>query len=145
MSILQTIKTKLNKALHSRENPDKSTNDNDEDLLRISLAHDFSPFPGGRYPNDGEFNATRFRDKILVPALKTGKVVEVSLDGVGAVAASFLEEAFGCWSKVEELELSYVQSHLRIVTTEEVLDVHASLSHRYLAGEVKKFGAARSH
>ena len=97
-----------------------------------------------RYPNDGEFNATRFRDEVLVPALKTGKIVEVSLDDVGAVAASFLEEVFGCWSKVDELELSYVQDHLRIVTTEEVLDVHASLSHRYLAGDVKKFGAARS-
>ena len=145
MSILQTIKTKLHRALYSRENPNKPSDDNDEDLLRISLADDFYPFPGGRYPNDGEFNATRFRDEILVPALKTGKVVEVSLDGVGAVAASFLEEAFGCWSKVDELELSYVQDHLRIVSTEGVLEDHERLSHRYLAGEVTKFRAARSH
>ena len=145
MSILRTIKTKLHKALHSKENPDKSTNDNDEDLLRISLADDFSPFPGGRYPNDGEFNATRFRDEILVPALKTGNIVEVSLDDVGAVAASFLEEAFGCWSKVDELELSYVQDHLRIVTTEGVLEDHARLSRRYLAEHLKELEVVRSH
>ena len=102
-------------------------------IKRISLADDYSPFPGGRYPNDGEFNATRFREDILVPALKSADIVEVSLDGVGAVAASFLEEAFGRWITENGVDSDYARDHLRIVTTEKMLDVHQRLAERYLS------------
>ena len=34
----------------------------------ISIAEDFSAYPAGRYPADGEYNATTFRKEVLIPA-----------------------------------------------------------------------------
>lgn len=61
----------------------------------IRLASDFNPFPFGRYPSHGDWNGQRFRDEWLIPALKSGDVLEVDLDGARGLSPSFLEEAFG--------------------------------------------------
>lgn len=68
-----------------------------QDML-IAVA-DFSTYPSGRDSRDGDFNGTRFREEILVPAVKSAladesKVV-VSLANVMSFGSSFLEEAFG--------------------------------------------------
>jgi hypothetical protein len=36
----------------------------------IDVARDFSTYPRGREPQDGPDNATRFREELLLPALK---------------------------------------------------------------------------
>lgn len=60
----------------------------------LSIARDFSEFPGGRLKTDGPYSAEQFREDVLVPALSQGEPLIVVLDGnVGG--ASFLEEAFG--------------------------------------------------
>lgn len=73
--------------------------------MKISIATEFSEYPAGRYNSDGPYNATRFRQEILVPALKSasqrGEPVIVLLDGVGAYSSSFLEEAFGGLAREE--------------------------------------------
>ncbi|WP_082223900.1 STAS-like domain-containing protein [Pseudorhodobacter wandonensis] len=61
----------------------------------INIAIDFTKFPGGRYPQDGEGNGTSFREKFLLPVLKANKTAEVILDGALGYPSSFLEEAFG--------------------------------------------------
>ena len=61
----------------------------------IWVARDFSATPAGRVAEDGEDNATRFREKFLVPSLESGGITVVALDGVAWCAASFVEEAFG--------------------------------------------------
>lgn len=65
----------------------------------ISIAQDYSKTPAGRYPADGPFNGERFRDTILIPALRhaveTGDRIVVVLDGVLGYSSSFLEEVFG--------------------------------------------------
>ena len=99
----------------------------------ISLAREFSPFPAGRYQNDGEFNGTRFREEVLAPALKAGGVVEVSFDGVAGFGSSFLEEAFGGLLRNEKFEPSYVQDHLTITTTDDDLQDFRRLAEKYLA------------
>ena len=68
--------------------------------MRISIADDFSPYPGGRVRADGPKSGEAFRDEVLLPALKRaeqkGDSVTVSLDGVATgLGPSFLEEAFG--------------------------------------------------
>jgi hypothetical protein len=67
--------------------------------LRISIAKDFSQYPAGRTRRDGPNSAERFREDILVPALKKaisgGLRVVVELDGVYGYSSSFLEETFG--------------------------------------------------
>jgi hypothetical protein len=61
----------------------------------ISVAKDFSRFPAGRYLSHGPYPGEKFRDEILVPALREFELVQVDLDGTMGYGSSFLEEAFG--------------------------------------------------
>lgn len=67
-------------------------------LMQIDVAKQFSPYPSGRFTADGTFNGQRFREEILVPALRhaqsDGGKVTVDIDGVRSFGSSFLEEAF---------------------------------------------------
>lgn len=62
---------------------------------QIKIPEDYTRFPAGRYISDGSFSGQRFRDELLIPALKGGETVEVYLDGTLGYGSSFLEEAFG--------------------------------------------------
>ena len=64
-------------------------------MTTIRIATDFSDTPLGRFPDDGEFNGTRFRDELLCPALKSNDEVVVDIDRVEGYGSSFLDEAFG--------------------------------------------------
>ncbi|QBR40976.1 DUF4325 domain-containing protein [Kerstersia gyiorum] len=62
----------------------------------IDIAKDFSPFAAGRYRTDGPWSGEKFREEVLLPALKQPNiVVQVKLDGTLGLGSSFLEEAFG--------------------------------------------------
>lgn len=64
-------------------------------MRKISVASDFSVYPGGRTPEDGPCSGQEFRDNLLFPLLEAGEQVCVSLDGTRGYGSSFLEEAFG--------------------------------------------------
>jgi hypothetical protein len=61
----------------------------------IKIAADFSATPLGRYYEDGPFPGQKFREDLLIPALRSNDCVLVDLDGVEGLGSSFLEEAFG--------------------------------------------------
>jgi len=66
----------------------------------ISIADDYSRFPGGRWRKDGPYSGEQFRDDLLLPALMAASArqddkVIVDLDGVAGYSSSFLEESFG--------------------------------------------------
>lgn len=61
----------------------------------INIVKNFSKYPGGRTPADGDYSGSRFRDQLLVPALKKYANVVVEMDGTLGYGSSFLEEAFG--------------------------------------------------
>lgn len=61
----------------------------------IKIATDFSEVPAGRFYDDGPFPGEKFRNEILLPALREHKSVIVDLDGTAGYGSSFLEEAFG--------------------------------------------------
>jgi hypothetical protein len=61
----------------------------------ISIAKDFSVYPGGRTPEDGPFSGQEFRETFLIPALSGSEEVEINFDGTRGYGSSFLEEAFG--------------------------------------------------
>lgn len=66
--------------------------------MKISIAEDFSKYPAGRFPEDGPYNGTAFREEVLAPRLNElseTERLEVTLDGVAGVGSSFLEESFG--------------------------------------------------
>lgn len=64
-------------------------------MMTINIANEFSPFPAGRYISDGPFSGEKFRDGILLPALKANAKVCIIFDGAFGYGSSFLEEAFG--------------------------------------------------
>ena len=55
--------------------------------VTISIANNFSAYPAGRYPADGEYNATAFRKEWLLPALTDDARVAVTFDDVDGLAA----------------------------------------------------------
>lgn len=70
--------------------------------MMIDIATEFSPYPSGRDENDGKFNGTKFRQHLLIPAIKSAlagppdeRKIIIDIDGVRAFGSSFLEEAFG--------------------------------------------------
>ena len=80
----------------------------------ISMAADFSPTPAGRVDADGDHNATRFREKLLVPALERGGITVVDLGGVAWCAASFVEEAFAPLVTKHNYDAAVLHDVLRI-------------------------------
>ena len=62
--------------------------------ISINIAHDFTPYPGGRYPEDGKGNGTTFREVFLLPILQNGDRADIVLDGAAGYPSSFLDEAF---------------------------------------------------
>lgn len=61
----------------------------------INIAEEFSRYPSGRFISDGPNSGEKFRNKLLIPALKESETVIVVLDGVRGYPSSFTEEAFG--------------------------------------------------
>lgn len=65
------------------------------ETMNISIARQFSETPAGRYVSDGPASGQRFREEVLLPALRAGKNISIDLDGAVGFGSSFLEEAFG--------------------------------------------------
>ena len=61
----------------------------------ISVGKDFSIYPGGRTPDDGPDSGEDFREKFLVPVLKSHQCLTIALDDTRGYGSSFLEESFG--------------------------------------------------
>lgn len=64
-------------------------------MKKISIANDFSVFPGGREPSDGPFSGQEFRDNILIPIIEKNENAIINFDNVRGYGSSFLEESFG--------------------------------------------------
>ena len=90
-------------------------------MTTISVAKQFSRFPAGRYRTDGDFSGELFRDKLLVPALKSGDQVVVELDGVAGYGSSFLEEAFGGAVRALHLTVDRAMQQIQPVSTDPSL------------------------
>lgn len=94
-------------------------------MKTISIADDFSSAPAGRFPDDGPYNGTRFRDEFLLPALRSGEDVVVSLDGVSGFGSSFLEEAFGGLVRVHHINRDDLLRRLTVSYSDSALVFYA--------------------
>ena len=61
----------------------------------IKIAEQFTRYPAGRYRTDGPYSGQRFREDLLMPAMRSGKHVTIDFDGTMGFGSSFLEEVFG--------------------------------------------------
>ena len=105
--------------------------------MKISIAHDFSPYPGGRFPADGPKSGEAFRNEILLPALKRaerkGDSVTVSLDGVQSPGPTFWEEAFGGLVRECGYPPARLRKLMRIVSDSPIHNpFHLNLIWRYV-------------
>ena len=106
--------------------------------VSISIAKDFSEFPGGRLPADGPFNGTVFREEFLVPHLREGMYVVVSFDGVAGFGSSFLEEAFGGLVRINHFDKEWLDRHLELVTSENELTDFVEIANEFIREAVKE-------
>ena len=65
--------------------------------MKVIRVLDFSEFPGPRHEHIGPFSGQRFREEVLLPAIKEHGInnISIDLDGTAGYGSSFLEEAFG--------------------------------------------------
>jgi hypothetical protein len=81
----------------------------------ISVAKDFSQYPGGRFYADGPYPGEKFRNELLVPALRASQsVVTVDLDGTIGYGSSFLEEAFGGLVRLDGFTVGELRDRLKL-------------------------------
>lgn len=99
--------------------------------LVIRLAKDFTGRPGGRYRADGDFSGEEFRDALLVPALQTGKIVYVVLDGAEGYPKAFLEEAFGGLIRAGFSDV-YLRDYLRVANENPLYTPYKMLADIYI-------------
>ena len=107
----------------------------------LSIASSFSKFPAGRSKEDGPFNGARFRDEILIPALKnaaaSGDKLVVELDGVVGYSSSFLEEVFGGVARSRSLPPDVLRNAL-VIRAKDVAYQPAKLdAESYLAEAIQ--------
>jgi len=105
-------------------------------MIRIDIATEFSDTPAGRFPDDGPFNGEFFRKKFLVPALKSGDLVEVSMDGTEGFGSSFLDEAFGGLVRDEGFTREYVEQHLTLIANLKRTARYKRLAETYIRDAV---------
>jgi hypothetical protein len=106
----------------------------------LSIASEFSKYPAGRTRRDGPYSAERFRDDILVPALKgaaeKGGRVIVILDGVYGYSSSFLEETFGGLVRRRLFEPAWLRDSLLVQANDPIYASYKLDAQQYLADEL---------
>jgi hypothetical protein len=109
--------------------------------MMLSIASSFSKFPAGRSKEDGPFNGARFRDEILIPALKSaaasGDKLVVELDGVVGYSSSFLEEVFGGVARANSLPPDVIKNALVIKATDVAYQPAKLDAESYLADAIR--------
>ena len=91
------------------------------ELIKISIAKDFSKTPGPRYIKEGSFSAELFHQQILdkkfVDVLNRDAKIILDLDGTLGYGTSFLEETFGGLAR--KYGADNVTQKIEIVSKEE--------------------------
>jgi hypothetical protein len=98
----------------------------------ITIASDFTEFPGGRYRVDGKFSGEEFRDDVLVPALRTHEHVTVVLDGTAGYPSSFIEEAFGGLVRLHGFSRRDLETKLTVVANDSHYETYRLLAQKYI-------------
>jgi hypothetical protein len=84
-------------------------------MRTVSIAKEFSRYPGGRFERDGPYSGEEFRARYLIPALQAREKLVIAMDGVRGYGSSFLEEAFGGLVRLG-FEREFVRDHLTFET-----------------------------
>jgi hypothetical protein len=97
---------------------------------RLSLANDFSAFPGGAD------SAREFLIK-LVPLLDDHDRVVISLDGVAALPASFLKHVFHALVEEHGVEAAELNERVKLEATDPELQIYLYIAEKYAREEAQ--------
>jgi hypothetical protein len=97
----------------------------------INIARQFSRSPAGRYREDGPYSGQTFREKFLIPGLKSGANLIVEMDGTRGYGSSFLDEAFGGLRRLAGYTADDLLKRVIIRTNDPSLELEVK---RYLRG-----------
>jgi hypothetical protein len=103
-----------------------------EAVTTLNVATDFSPYPAGRYPEDGPFNGETFRERVLLPLLEKAKLVRVNIDGVALLPSSFWEETWGGLIREGRISRSEAQERIVVETSDPDLKRYVDLAAQFL-------------
>jgi len=98
----------------------------------INIAKDFTRYPGGRYPADGEGNGTDFREKFLLPVLQKKERSTVLLNGAVGYPSSFLDEAFAGLVRENGFSSSDILRAFDFVATDPGFDHYIDMIKNYV-------------
>jgi hypothetical protein len=101
-------------------------------MKTIKIATDFSEAPLGRYPADGDFSGTKFREEFLRPALDAEDRVAVDIDDVEGYGSSFLDEAFGGLVRKGYFTAATLKSKLEIKYHRPEFEMYHDLVWKYI-------------
>ena len=87
----------------------------------IDIGPDFSPFPAGRYKEDGPYTGEHFREKFL-ECFNVNENVTIHLDSTAGYGSSFLEEAFGGLVRKEKFTKEKLKEKFKFVTEDTSLE-----------------------
>ena len=111
-------------------------------MPQISIADDFTRFPGGRYRRLGRFSGEQFRDDFLIGLLNKGDDVTVNLDGTEGYGSSFLEEAFGGLVR-QGFTFEFLSDHLHLTAETPAFQSYVREAWQYIKEAAGREQAAR--
>lgn len=107
--------------------------------IRVS---DFSKVPTGVYRNDSNYSAEKFREEILIPAIRRDNV-KVDLSGTCGYGASWLQGVFETLYTCRQFNEEYLDTHLEVYASDPKDNCYLDAVKRYIE-EAKKFNAFRN-
>lgn len=89
--------------------------------MKLSIARDFSPIPGGIDEQQTEYSATVFLETILRPkviqAKKRNEPLEIDLDGCMGYPTSFIKESFA--KLAQEMEDPTIFDNVKFISQDQ--------------------------
>lgn len=88
----------------------------------INIARDFHKAPAGRYRDYGKFSGQRFREEFVLPAFEDKSIehIEIILDGLDGVGASFWDEAFGGLIRENNISFETIENKLSFICNDDI-------------------------
>lgn len=111
-------------------------------MTTISIARDFSQAPVGVYRNDSNYSAEKFREDILIPAIRRDNV-KIDLSGTCGYGASWLQGVFGTLYTCNQFHETYLDNHLEVYASDPKDNCYLDAVKRYIE-EAKKANATRN-
>lgn len=102
-----------------------------KDTQTVYVAKEFTPYPSGRYRDDGKYSGEVFRDDVLLTKIKEHDKIRVCIDDVGTLPSSFWEETWGGMVRMG-MSVEEIEKKFDVYTTESELIEYVELFRKFI-------------